>query len=255
MADQEVQEEVLSEKDSTSEVICMETSTRRNKMIKMIDDFHDSLNDQRMVKNKIKNRFKLLQMKERIYEAENLPEIEKELGEMAADMEDPTFRMQHCISSVIIIYTFLSFAGFIAINVSDMIMLPNFNIPYSVLLMGLIGSLVSMYIKLPKVFVKELLSYEFTVWFIINPPVAIIMAGIFFGIVQIFLPVIQVELPDESWVFWILAWVVGLINWVFLYEWLSNSLKKSGRKEVAGESLLERADENPQRFEDESTQQ
>ncbi len=255
MANQEVQEEELSEKGSTSEVIRMENSTRRNKMIKMIDDFYDSLNDQRMVKNKIKNRFKLLQMKERIYEAENLPEIEKELGEMAGDMEDPTFRMQHCISFVIIIYTFLSFAGFIAINISDMIMLPNFNIPYSVLLMGLIGSLVSMYIKLPKVFVKELLSYEFTVWFIISPPVAIIMAGIFFGIVQIFLPVLQVELSDESWVFWILAWVVGLINWVFLYEWLSNGLKKSGPKEVGGESLVERADKNPQRFEDESTQQ
>jgi hypothetical protein len=94
--------------------------------------------------------------------------------------------------------------------------------------MGLIGSLVSMYIKLPNIRVREPLSYDSTVWFIISPPVAVIMAGIFFGIVQVILPLIQVELSDESWFFWILAWMVGFVNWVFLYERLGHGLKRSG---------------------------
>jgi hypothetical protein len=234
---EEVQEEVLSDGDSTSGVTCSETSTCRNKIIQTIDDFRDSLKDQRMDKNKIKNRFKLLQMKERVYETENLPELEKELWEMAVDIEEPTFRMQRYISLVIVIYTILSFAGFVVLNVTDAIVLPNFNVPYSVLLMGLVGSLVSMYIKLPNIFVKEPLSYEFAVWFIISPPVAIIMAGIFFGMVQIFLPVMQIELSDESWFFWIMAWVVGFVNWVFLYGWFSNCLKEISRKRIGGDSL------------------
>jgi hypothetical protein len=52
------------------------------------------------------------------------------------------------------------------------------------------------------------------------------MAGIVFGLVQIFLPVIDVELSDESWFFWVLAWVVGFVNWVFLYEKVSGGIKK-----------------------------
>jgi hypothetical protein len=61
---------------------------------------------------------------------------------------------------------------------------------------------------------------------LISPPVAVVMAGIVFGFVQIFLPVLQVRLSDESWFFWILAWIVGFINWVFIYEKISGGLKK-----------------------------
>ncbi len=229
MPDQELREVALNNSNSTPDVIYTKTSTYRNEIIQTIDRFRAKLRDQRMDKNKIKNRFKLLQMKERVYETENLAEIEKELWEMAVDIEEPTLRMRRNISLVIFLYTVFSFSSFVGLSITDAIILPSFNIPYSVLLMGLIGSLVSMYIKLPNFRLKEPLSYDSTVWFIISPLVAIIMAGIFFGIVQIFLPVIQIELSDESWFFWILAWVVGFINWVFLYEWLSNGFKKGGR--------------------------
>ena len=89
-----------------------------------------------------------------------------------------------------------------------------------------IGNLVSMYIKLPNIRIREPLSYDSTIWFIISPPVAVIMAGIAFGIVQIFLPVIQVELSDESWFFWVMAWVVGFVNWVYIYEKISGGIKE-----------------------------
>jgi hypothetical protein len=228
MPEQEGREVIISDSSSAPDVICTETSAYRNEIIQTIDRFRDKLRDQRMDKNKIKNRLKLLQMKERVYESDNLPEIEKELWEMAVDIEEPTLRMQRNISIVISLYTLLAFVSFIVLTITDAIMLPSFNIPYSVLLMGLIGSLVSMYIKLPNIRVREPLSYDSTVWFIISPPVAVIMAGIFFGLVQVFLPFIQVELSDESWFFWILAWMVGFVNWVFLYERLGSGLKKGG---------------------------
>ncbi|MHC4639278.1 MAG: hypothetical protein ACYTBV_17510 [Planctomycetota bacterium] len=229
MPEHELQEVVLSNRDSTLDAICTDTSGYRNEIIQTIDGFRDKLTDQRMDKNKIKNHLKLLQMKERVCESENLPEIEKELWKMGADIEDPTLRMQRNISLVIIIYTFLAIASFVGLTITEAFILPSFNIPYTVLLMGLIGNLVSMYLKLPNIRVRKPLSYDSTVRFIISSPVAVIMAGIFFGIVQIFLQVTQVELSDESWFFWILAWVVGFINWVFLYEWLSNGFKKGGR--------------------------
>lgn len=246
-----VQEVVLSDRETTPDVIYTKTSTYRNEIIQTIDRFRDKLRDQRMDKNKIKNLFKLLQMKERIHETENLSEIEKELWEMAVDIEEPSLRMRRNISLVISLYTFFSFASFVGLSITDAIILPSFNIPYSVLLMGLIGSLVSMYIKLPNFRFREPHSYDSMVWFIISPPVAIIMAGIFFGIVQIFLQIIQVKLSDESWFFWILAWVVGFINWVFLYKRLSDGFKKGGHKEVGGESFLEHPDQDPQGVEDE----
>jgi hypothetical protein len=56
------------------------------------------------------------------------------------------------------------------------------------------------------------------------------MAGICFGIVQIFLPVFDMNFSDESWFFWILAWVVGFVNWVYLYERLNNGFKNRSLK-------------------------
>lgn len=219
--------DVSNKKNQGPDVICTETSAYRNEIIQAIDSYQEKIKDQRMDKNKIKNRLKLLQMREKAHQTENLPEIEKELWAMAMDIEEPTVRMQRYISLVIILYTLFAFASFIALTVTDAIMLPSFNIPYSVLLMGLIGSLVSMYVKLPNIRKKEWLGYDSTIWFIISPPVAVIMAGIFFGVVQILFPLVNVDISDESWFFWILAWVVGFVNWVYLYERLSNKFKIS----------------------------
>jgi hypothetical protein len=224
--------EVVLDKETSPkpEVICTETTAYMNEIIETIDMYKEKLKDQNMDNNKIKNRLKLLQMKEKVYETKNLPEIEKELWAMAVDIEEPTSRMQRNISLVIILYTFVAFASFIVLTVTDAIMLPSFNIPYSVLLMGLIGSLVSMYVKLPNSRVREEISYDSMLWFIISPPVAVIMAGICFGIVQIFLPIYEITLSDESWFFWILAWVVGFVNWVYLYQSLNNVFKKKSFK-------------------------
>ena len=224
--------EVVVDKESSQkpEVICTETSAYRNEIIDTIEMYQAKLKDQSMDKNKIKNRLKLLQMKEKVFETKNLPEIEKELWAMAVDIEEPTSRMQRNISLVIILYTFMAFASFIVLTVTDAIMLPSFNIPYSVLLMGLIGSLVSMYVKLPNSRARDEISYDSMLWFIISPPVAVIMAGICFGIVQIFLPIFDMKFSDESWFFWILAWVVGFVNWVYLYERLNNGFKTRALK-------------------------
>ena len=130
MNKQEGPEVVLDEETgSKPEVICTEASAYKNEIIETINMYQEKLKDQSMDKNKIKNRLKLLQMKEKIYEAENLPEIEKELWAMAVDIEEPTARMQRNISLVIILYTFVAFASFIVLTVTDAIMLPSFNIP------------------------------------------------------------------------------------------------------------------------------
>ena len=140
--------------------------------------------------------------------------------------------MQRNIALIVIAYTALAFASFLALNIFNRIMLPSFNIPYSVLLMGLVGSLVSMYVKLPNLRVSEPLSYDQTIWFIINPPISVIMAGICFGLIQIFLPMLPLALTDESWPFWILAWVVGLNNWVHFYEKLIGKRRRQSRSQT-----------------------
>jgi hypothetical protein len=65
------------------------------------------------------------------------------------------------------------------------------------------------------------------------------MAGIFFGIAQFLIPADQIDLSDESWLLWIIAWIVGLVNWVYFYERLSNGVKSSSimRKDVKTENL------------------
>ena len=165
---------------------------------------------------------------------------------MAVDIEEPTIKMRRNISLVILAYTIFALISFFILALTNAIILPSFNIPYSVLLMGLVGCLVSMYVKLPNIRVREPLSHDSTIWFLISPPVAVIMAGIMFGLVQIFLPAIQVQLSDESWFFWILAWVVGFINWVYIYEKISGGLKKKASEikqaksdETSGASVLE----------------
>jgi len=204
----------------------------REEIINTIDDYRYKIQNQRMDRTRIKNRLKLLKMRDEAMDGTDLTGIEKALWEMAVDIEEPTFRMQRNIAFIVIGYTLFAFASFLALNIFNRIMLPSFNIPYSVLLMGLIGSLVSMYVKLPNLRVSEPLSYDQTVWFIINPPIAVIMAGIFFGLIQIFLPLLPMALADESWPFWILAWVVGLNNWVHFYEKLIGSKRRKSQSKI-----------------------
>jgi hypothetical protein len=204
----------------------------REEIINTIDDYRYKIQSQRMDRTRIKNRLKLLKMRDEAMEVNDLTRIEKVLWEMAVDIEEPTFRMQRNIAWIVVGYTVLAFASFLALNIFNRIMLPSFNIPYSVLLMGLLGSLVSMYVKLPNLRVSEPLSYDQTVWFIINPPIAVIMAGIFFGLIQIFLPLLPVSLADESWPFWIIAWVVGLNNWVHFYEKLIGKRRRTRHSQV-----------------------
>ncbi len=210
-------------------VHCTVGSAYRQEIIQTIDKYRKKIENQRIDRKGIKNRLKLLQMREKVYESGNMSKIEQELSAMWADIEEPSLRMQRNVSIVIFLYTLIALISFILLAITDAIMLHSFNIPYSVLLMGLVGCLVSMYVKLPNIRIRQPLSYDPTVWFIISPPVAVIMDGIFFGIVQIFLPVIQIDLYDESWLFWILAWVVGFVNWVYYSERLSNGFRNSGQ--------------------------
>ncbi len=231
MPEQKGQEMIVSsERGPVPDIFSADSSGYRQEIILAIDQYRDKLDNQDPDRNRIKNRLRLLQMKERAYKSENLPDIERELLTMAVDIEEPTLRMQRNISLIILAYTLFAFLSFVVLTATDAIILPSFNIPYSVLLMGLIGCLVSMFVKLPNIRIREPLSHDSILWFIISPPVAVIMSGIFFGIVQIFLPVIQVELSDESWFFWILAWVVGFFNWVYLYEKISGGIKKKVAK-------------------------
>jgi hypothetical protein len=207
------------------------SKTYRQEILKTIDEYQDRIKNQKMDRKKIHNRLRLLQMRDQINGNGSPADIEKQLRSMSVDIEDPTLRMQRNISVVIIAYTLFAIFSFVILTTTDRILLPGFNIPYSVLLMGLIGSLVSMFVKLPNIRVREPLSYDTTIWFVINPFVAVIMAGIFFGIAQILLPLLPFELLDESWPYWILAWVVGFINWIYCYEKFSNSGRKGNTKQ------------------------
>jgi hypothetical protein len=227
MPESKGQEVVLSDnRRAFPDVFNKEDSEYRQEIVNAIDRYKSKLKAQRMDRNNIKNRLRLLHIREMAQNAGHLPDVEKELWSMAVDIEEPTIRMRRHISLVIMAYTVFALISFFTLTLTNAIILPSFNIPYSVLLMGLVGCLVSMYVKLPNIRVREPLSHDSTIWFLISPPVAVIMAGIVFGIVQIFLPVIQVNLSDESWFFWILAWVVGFVNWVYIYEKVSGGLKQ-----------------------------
>ncbi|MEE8553951.1 MAG: hypothetical protein V3S72_11680 [Desulfobacterales bacterium] len=228
-----------SDGDQVPDVPSTVRSAYRQDIIQIIDQYKEKMDNQKKDRKRIINRLKLLQMRKNVYENKNLAEIEHELLEMSVDIEEPSLRMQRNISIVVFLYTLLALVGFVSLAITDAIILPGFNIPYSVLLMGLVGCLVSMYVKLPNIRIRQPLSYDPTVWFIISPIVAVIMAGIFFGIAQIFIPADQIDFSTESWIFWIIAWIVGLINWVYFYERLSNGVKSSVlmRREVKTENV------------------
>lgn len=227
MTDSKGQEVVVRDEHQTiTEMLSQKDSEYRQEIIGAIERYHSKLKSQRMDRDNIKNRLRLLHIREMAEHSNNLEELEKELWTMAVDIEEPTIKMGRNISLVIFIYSVFALLSFLVLTFTNAIILPSFNIPYSVLLMGLVGNLVSMYVKLPNIRIREPLSYDSTIWFVISPPVAIIMAGIAFGLVQIILPVIHVELSDESWFFWVLAFVIGFVNWVYIYEKVSGGIKQ-----------------------------
>lgn len=226
MSEQKGHEMIISsDSDQMPDIFSADTAAHRQEVIQAIDNYSEKLKTRKMDRYGIKSRLKLMQMRDRVANGDSLTAIEKDLWSMAIDIEEPSLRMQRNVASVIIFYTIFALATFSVLTFTDAIMLPSFNIPYSVLMMGLLGCLVSMYVKLPNIRARKPVSYDSTLWFIISPPIAVIMAGIVFGMIQIFLPLFQIDLSDESWFFWIIAWVVGFVNWVNLYDKLSLRLR------------------------------
>ena len=216
-----------SDSNQMPDVFSADTAAHRKEVIQAIDDYTEKLNSRKLGRNGIKSRLKLLQMRDRVNNGDSLHAIEKQLWEMAIDIEEPSLRIQRNVSGVIILYTLFALTTFMLIIFTDAIILPSFNIPYSVLMMGLLGCLVSMYVKLPNIRARKPVSYDSILWFVISPPVAVIMAGIVFGVIQILLPLFQVSISDESWFIWIMAWLVGFVNWISLYDRLSLKIRRS----------------------------
>jgi len=204
--------------DPISGVCSKVRSAYRQEIIQTIDKYRKNIKNQRIERLGMKNLRKLMQIRKKVYENGNLYEIEQELLTMSEDIEEPSSRLQRSISIVIFSYTLIALISFILLNIADAIMLHSYNIPYTVLLMGLVGCLVRMYLQLPNIRIRQPLSHNPIVWFIISPPIAVIMTGLFYGIVKMFLPLIQVDLYDESWLLWVQAWVVGFVNWVYFFS-------------------------------------
>ncbi len=194
------------------------TSAYREDLVRTLVAFREKLEGRPLTPQQLKIKYKVLRALDLAHKNENLPKVEKLIRSTTSFFAEPTHLIQLRISIVIILYTVLTVIGFTMLTLSESIMLPSFNIPYSVLLMGMIGCLVSMYVKLPRVKNQDPLPSDSAVWFIISPPISIIMAGLFFGVFQILLNLTNADLTNEYWYYWILAWIVGFINWVSVYE-------------------------------------
>lgn len=194
------------------------TSAYREDLVRTLVEFREKLEGKSLTHQQLKIKYKVLRALDLAYKNENLPKVEKLIRSTTSFFAEPTHLVQFRISMVIVVYTILTVIGFTMLTMSESIMLPSFNIPYSVLLMGMIGCLVSMYVKLPRVKNEDQLRPDAAVWFIISPPISIIMAGLFFGLCQIVLNLATADITSEYWYYWILAWIVGFINWVSVYE-------------------------------------
>ena len=229
MSEQEGRDVMLSsESNQIPDVFSADTAAHKQEVIQVIDTYDEKLKRRKMDRLGIKNRLKLMQMRERVNNGDSLTAVEKDLWAMAIDIEEPSLRMQRNVAAIIVFYTVFALSAFMLLTFTDAIILPSFNVPYSVLMMGMLGCLVSMYVKLPNIRARKPVSYDSALWFIISPPIAVIMAGIIFGLIQIILPVIQVNMSDESWFIWIMAWCIGFVNWVTIYDRLSHRIPSDG---------------------------
>lgn len=215
--------------DPNSGMQSTENHLYSREIMQLIDSYKKDIELVKKDRQGIKNRHKLLWMKEKLQNMRISCELEPKLLTILTEIEKSSLRRRRKISVIIITYTLFAVGGFIVQTATNAIMLPGFNIPYSVLLMGLFGCLLSMWLRLPNIRSEQSLQYDLTVWFIICPPVAVIAAGISFGIAQFLTSVFQIDLSDESWIFWILAFVVGFVNWVYFYERLMGGFVNRGR--------------------------
>lgn len=225
---------------------------RLQQVVQAIDSYIEKLNACRMDRFCISKRLKLMQMRDRAIGGESPAIIEKDLWAMAADIENPSLRIQRNVMIVTALYTLFAVSAFSLLAMTEAILVPSFNIPYSILMMGLLGSLSSMYVILPNFPSRKTVSDATTLIFIIKPPIAVIMAGLFFGLVQLLLPLaqkllpfVQIYLPDESWFYWVMAWCVGFINWANLNLKFKFRLKRGADKDskfVVNKEIIE----NPQ---------
>ena len=215
----------------------------RQEMMQTIEHCRKNIEIHKFDKQGIRNHFRFSQIKRQFHEKGDLSEIEPELQAMLADIEESSLRIRRNISFIILLYTLIAMVSFVLLTSTNAFMLPSFNIPYSILLMGLIGCIASMYLKLPNIRSEQPLRYDLTIWFIICPPVAVILAGISYGVLQIFLPLIPIELPDDSWVFLILAFFVGFVNWIYFYESLKGGFGYRGRSRNDTQTDIPKKDE------------
>ena len=198
-----------------------ESDACQREIIETIDNYADKLELQKFDRQDIRNRLKFLRIQEKIHDKGSLAEVGPELQVMLADIENTSFRRRRNIFLIILLYTLFSIASFIILAHTNAFMLPGFNVPYTVLFMGLVGCIASMYLKLPNIRAENPMRYDPTIWFIICPPIAVILAGVSYGAMQILFSFIPFSLPDDAWLFRVMAFFVGFINWVYIYDRLT----------------------------------
>ncbi len=76
-----------SDRDPMPDIHSTVRSANRQKIIQKIDKYRKRIENQRIDRQGIKNRLKLLQMREEVYESGNLSKIEQELSAMWTDIE------------------------------------------------------------------------------------------------------------------------------------------------------------------------
>ena len=87
MPEQKRQDMVISrESQLVTEAFEDQDSSYRRGIIQIIDRYSEKLKNERVGKNSIKSRLRLMHMKEVAYQSENLPDLEKELWTMAVDI-------------------------------------------------------------------------------------------------------------------------------------------------------------------------
>ena len=220
-----------------------ESDACQKEIFDTIDNYANKLELQKFDRQGIRNRLKFLRIQEKIHTKGSLTEVGPELQAMLVDIEKTSIRWRRNISIIILLYTLLAITSFILLATTNAFMLPGFNIPYTVLLMGLVGCIASMYLKLPNIRAEKPLRYDPTIWFIICPPIAVVLAGISYGILQIVFSFIPIDQPDDSWLFRVLAFFVGFVNWVYIYDRLKGEPANRGHSEQKNPSEIARPDD------------
>ena len=124
------------------------------------------------------------------------------------------FRTMQLIPGIIALYTILMII--ILLQSDEMYTLPLFQIPLSVLGAGLVGGVTAQYYRYRTVTPSRLTDND-VVWFFTKPPIAVLMAGLAYGVIQAGFYVFQGSGdPDITlWPLWVIAALVGFSDWFF----------------------------------------